>query len=234
MRKVVCLMSGGMDSATVLWQALSEGCSAIALNVRYGQRGMRYESEAVRDIVDAARTRFGADRVEALFVNTSLLRDLASGSALLNPTASLEAHLMRKGLVATVVPARNLLLVTIASIVAFERDATDVAIAVHHDDASDYPDTRPEFIEHLAVVVNEVHGKPLRLWAPLLYMTKADIVRRGVELGVPFELTRSCYDNRRSPCGVCDSCTKRAAAFAEVGVRDPLMERYKTKSKKGE
>jgi len=227
MRTTVCLVSGGMDSATVLWAALSRGDRVVAVNVRYGQRGMRYESEAVRDLVEAAAARFGRDHVEALFVQTDLIRSLCAASALLDTSAALDSMAKRKGLAATVVPARNLVLVSIASIVAFERDADVVAIGVHHDDASDYPDTHPEFVEALARVVDRVHGRPLELWTPLLYMTKAEIVKWGTELGVPWELTRSCYDARRSPCGKCGSCIKRAEAFAAVGIEDPLV---KTKS----
>ncbi len=228
MTKAVVLLSGGLDSATALAIARAEGFTPFALSFRYGQRHS-VELEA------AARVAAAMDVAEHVIVDIDLRR--FGGSALTADVAvpkgrSTEA--MSEGIPITYVPARNTVFLSFALAWAETLGASDIFIGVNALDYSGYPDCRPEYIaafEHLANLATRagVEGQQrLRIHAPLIRLTKAEIIRRGQELGVDYALTSSCYDpgpNGR-PCGQCDSCQLRAKGFAEAGVPDPLLARF--------
>jgi 7-cyano-7-deazaguanine synthase len=217
--KAVVLLSGGLDSATVLAMAKRDGRECIALSFAYGQR---HEIE-----LGAARRVAGAIGVAGHIVYPIDLR-LFGASAL---TASINVPkdaVGAAGIPVTYVPARNTIFLAIALGLAESRGADEIWIGVNAVDYSGYPDCRPEFIEAFQQVILRgtksgiERGQP-RVVTPLIELTKAEIIRRGIELGVDYSLTHSCYDPDAGgrACGHCDSCLLRERGFAEAGVRDP-------------
>lgn len=220
-KPAIVLLSGGMDSATVLAVAQAEGFTPIALSFRYGQRHV-VELDAARRV--AATAGVG----EHLVVDVNLR--VFGGSAL---TADIpvphDRDLAATDIPITYVPARNTIFLSYALGLAEVRGSRDIYLGVNHIDYSGYPDCRPEYIaafERLAGLATKagVEGHPVRLHTPLIALTKVEIVRLGLSLGVDFGLTRSCYDpdaGGRS-CRTCDSCRLRLAAFAALGRPDPI------------
>jgi len=224
----VVLLSGGLDSATALAIAVSEGYAAHAISFRYGQRH-------VVELECAARVAAALGAREHLIVDFDLRR--FGGSAL---TADIDVPKgrspsdMAHGIPVTYVPARNTIFLSFALACAETRGATDVFLGVNALDYSGYPDCRPEYIaafERMANLATRagVEGtQRFVLHTPLIALTKADIIRRGLSLGVDFALTCSCYDPAPdgAPCLRCDACLLRQKGFAEAGVADPLLARY--------
>jgi len=223
-RPAVVLLSGGLDSYTAAAVARADGFRLFALTVRYGQRHAA-ELDAARAVARA----LGVERHLEIDVNLSLF----GGSSL---TTDAPVPKDRPpgdgGIPSTYVPARNTVLLALALAWAETLGATDIVIGVNAIDYSGYPDCRPEFIaafEGLAALATAagVSGRRLTIHAPLQSWTKADIITRGLELGLDYGLTHSCYDPDPSgrSCGRCDSCVLRAAGFAAVGVADPARGR---------
>ncbi|PPU45517.1 7-cyano-7-deazaguanine synthase QueC [Xanthomonas arboricola] len=217
MKKAVVLLSGGMDSAAVIALAQEQGFAVHALSVRYGQR---HTSE-----LDAAARVAAAQGVIAHKVVDVDLRSIG-GSALTDDIEVPDAG--GDGIPVTYVPARNTIMLSLALGWAEVIGANDLFCGVNAVDYSGYPDCRPEFVRAFEVLANlatkaGVEGAGLRVHAPLQFLSKADIVREGVRLGVDFGLTVSCYraDADGRACGHCDACRLRAAGFADAGVPDP-------------
>ncbi|ALS94096.1 7-cyano-7-deazaguanine synthase QueC [Xanthomonas oryzae] len=217
MKKAVVLLSGGMDSAAVIALAQEQGFAVYALSVRYGQR---HTSE-----LDAAARVAAAQGVIAHKVVDVDLRSIG-GSALTDDIDVPDAG--GDGIPVTYVPARNTIMLSLALGWAEVVGANDLFCGVNAVDYSGYPDCRPEFVRAFEVLANlatkaGVEGAGLRVHAPLQFLSKADIVREGVRLGVDFGLTVSCYraDAHGRACGHCDACRLRAAGFADAGVPDP-------------
>ncbi|XHH31065.1 7-cyano-7-deazaguanine synthase QueC [Xanthomonas euroxanthea] len=215
--KAVVLLSGGMDSAAVIALAQEQGFAVHALSVRYGQR---HTSE-----LDAAARVAAAQGVIAHKVVDVDLRSIG-GSALTDDIDVPDAG--GAGIPVTYVPARNTIMLSLALGWAEVIGANDLFCGVNAVDYSGYPDCRPEFVRAFEVLANlatkaGVEGAGLRVHAPLQFLSKADIVREGVRLGVDFGLTVSCYraDADGRACGHCDACRLRAAGFADAGVPDP-------------
>ena len=219
----VVLLSGGLDSYTAAAMIARDGYSLYALSVRYGQVHAR-EIEAARRVA----------RALGVIRHVELAVDLASlgGSALLGDGAIPKDRDVERvrDIPSTYVPARNTVLLSLALAWAEVVGATTIVIGVNALDYSGYPDCRPEYLrafEQLAALATRagVEGTPLRIVAPLVRMSKADIIRTGIELGLDYGLTHSCYDPRPDggPCGRCDSCLLRAKGFREAGVRDPVV-----------
>jgi 7-cyano-7-deazaguanine synthase len=219
--RAVVLLSGGLDSATAAALARRDGWTLYALTVRYGQTHVR-EIAAARRVAES----LGVARHVEMVVNLGAF----GGSALVGEGAvPRDRPLDEKMIPSTYVPARNTVLLAIALAWAETLEAERIVIGVNALDYSGYPDCRPEFIaafEYLATLGTKagVAGRPLRIWAPLQYLTKAAIIRLGMELGVDYGLTHSCYDPAPGgrPCGRCDSCRLRARGFEEAGLTDPL------------
>jgi len=226
--KAVVLLSGGLDSTTTLAIARAEGFEPHALSFRYGQRHA-VELEAARRVAEAQGV------AEHLIAEIDLRR--FGGSAL---TADIPVpkgrapESMAEGIPITYVPARNTLFLSFALAWAETLEAGDLFIGVNALDYSGYPDCRPDYIAAFERMANlataaAVEGRQqVRIHAPLIDLGKADIIRRGLALGVDYGLTLSCYDPGpdERPCGQCDSCLLRARGFAEAGVRDPLLTRF--------
>jgi len=219
----VVLLSGGLDSYTAAAIARADGFRLFALTVRYGQR------HAVE--IEAAR-KVAASLDVASHVEVDVGLSAFGGSSLTTQTpVPKDRHIVPTEIPSTYVPARNTVFLALALGWAEVVGAHDIFIGVNVLDYSGYPDCRPEFIaafERLASLATArgVQGERFRIHAPLQMMTKAQIIRRGLELGLEYGLTHSCYDpTSTGPCGRCDSCVLRAAGFAEVGVPDPVLHR---------
>lgn len=217
MKKAVVLLSGGMDSAVVVAMAREQGFAVHALSVRYGQR---HTSE----LAAAVRVAQALGVVAHKIVDVDL-RSIG-GSALTDDIEVPQAG--GAGIPVTYVPARNTIMLSLALGWAEVVGANDIYCGVNAVDYSGYPDCRPEFVaafENLANLATKagVEGAGLRVHAPLQYLSKADIAREGLRLGVDFALTVSCYraDAQGLACGRCDACQLRAAGFADAGILDP-------------
>jgi 7-cyano-7-deazaguanine synthase len=223
----VILLSGGLDSATVLAIARNEGYRCFALSIDYGQRH-RFELEAAKRVAK----HLGAER----HVITSIDLRAFGGSALTDdaievPKDRIGAHDLSsvENIPPTYVPARNTVFLSLALAFAESIDAFDIFIGANAIDYSGYPDCRPEFIAAFERVANlgtkaGAQGMRLRIHAPLIQMTKAEIIQLGSAQGVDYSLTRSCYDpepESGAACGRCDSCVLRRRGFEESGVADP-------------
>jgi 7-cyano-7-deazaguanine synthase len=223
-QRAVVLLSGGLDSSTCLAVARADGLEAHALSVDYGQRH-RGELARARRVAGA----LGAADHRIVKVDLSAF----GGSALTDRAIAVpkgrSARAMAASIPVTYVPARNTVLLALALAHAETIGAEDVYVGVNAIDYSGYPDCRPAFLrafERLARVATKagVEGRPLRIRAPLLRLSKAAIVRLGTRLGVPYRLTLSCYDPVRGrACGRCDACALRRKGFAEAGVPDPTL-----------
>lgn len=224
-RKAVCLLSGGLDSSTCLAWARREGFDCYALSFDYGQRHRR-ELDAARRVAET----LGAARHVVLDIDLGAF----GGSALtddLPVPKQRSAEEIAAGIPTTYVPARNTIFLACALAWAEALEASDIVIGVNAIDYSGYPDCRPEFLaafERLADLATKagVEGRTrVAVHAPLLRLTKGQIVRLGGELGLDFALTWSCYDPGEGgrPCLACDSCLLRAKGFQEAGIPDPLL-----------
>ncbi len=222
--KAVVLLSGGLDSATTLFVARSQGFELYAISFRYGQRHIS-ELDCAAKIARAA----GAVQHQVLDVNLRALGGSSLTSASAVPKNRTDAQIGH-GIPSTYVPARNTVFLSLALAWAEVLGASDLFIGVNALDYSGYPDCRPEFIaafERLANLATKagVEGASrFRIHTPLIAMSKAQIIRAGLDLGVDFALTSSCYDPQPDgrPCGGCDSCALRRKGFAELGLTDPL------------
>jgi 7-cyano-7-deazaguanine synthase len=223
-KRAVVLLSGGLDSATVLAIARSQGYELYALSFSYGQRHI-WELEAAARV--AAAIGVAKHRTAAIDLR------VFGGSALTDEIAvpkGRTADDMSQGIPITYVPARNTIFLSFALAWAEVLGSSDVFIGVNALDYSGYPDCRPEFIEAFEKMANlatkaGVEGRQaLKIHTPLIAMTKAQIIAKGIELGVDYGLTSSCYDPspNGAPCGGCDSCLLRRKGFGENGIEDPL------------
>jgi 7-cyano-7-deazaguanine synthase len=219
----VVLLSGGLDSYTAAAIARRDGFRLFALTIAYGQRHAR-ELEAAREV---ARS-LGVEKHVELSVDLG-----AFGGSSLTSSAPVpkDRAIIPEEIPSTYVPARNTIFLSLALGWAEVLRAGDIFIGVNALDYSGYPDCRPEFVaafERLATVATAagVSGRPFRIHAPLQAMTKAEIIRAGLNLGLDYGLTHSCYDPDAGgrPCGRCDSCLLRATGFAQAGARDPGLD----------
>jgi 7-cyano-7-deazaguanine synthase len=222
MKNAVVLLSGGLDSATVMAMAKQQGYSCFALSVDYGQR---HHAE----LAAAARVAKALGAVEQRVVSVDLTG--FGGSALTDSRIAVPEQ-RSAGIPLTYVPARNTIMLSLAVAWAEVLQVQDIFIGVNAVDFSGYPDCRPEYIaafERMANLATKaaVEGKHLKLHAPLLHLSKADIIKSGTELGVDYSLTVSCYqaDSEGRACAMCDSCHLRRAGFKTAGTADPTRYR---------
>ncbi|VAW91605.1 7-cyano-7-deazaguanine synthase [hydrothermal vent metagenome] len=220
MSKAVILLSGGLDSVTALAIAQSQGYQCHALSFDYGQRH-RSELDAVKRIL----VRFTDVTHKVIHLDL----DQIGGSALTDDDIAVPI-LPSEGIPVTYVPARNTIFLSLALGWAEVLSAEAIFIGVNAVDYSGYPDCRPEYIESFQSLANlatrqAVEGKAIKLETPLIHLSKAEIIKKGLQLGVDYSLTVSCYaaDVEGRACGECDSCRLRAAGFADAGISDPTI-----------
>jgi 7-cyano-7-deazaguanine synthase len=222
--RAIVLLSGGLDSYTAAAMAMADGYTLDAISILYGQRHLQE--------IDAARRVAKALNVERHLELPLDLRAIGGSSLTSDLAVPENRDLSATGIPSTYVPARNTIFLALALGWAEVLGSTDLVIGVNALDYSGYPDCRPEFIaafETLANVATRagVEGARFRVHTPLIAMSKADIIRKGLSLGLDYGLTHSCYnpDSAGRPCGRCDSCVLRARGFAEAGIADPVAVR---------
>ncbi len=229
MKNAICLLSGGLDSTTVLAIAKAQGFAVTAISFRYGQRH-HFELEQAKIVAE----KLGAAKHVIIDID---LRS-TGGSALTSDIAvpkNRSIDSMTDGIPITYVPARNTIFLSYALAWAEVTGANDIFIGVNVLDYSGYPDCRPEYIAayekmaNLATKAATSDGQQLKIHTPLIKLTKAEIIREGLSLGVDYSVTSSCYDPKTDgePCGSCDSCILRNKGFSEVGIEDPLTISFK-------
>jgi 7-cyano-7-deazaguanine synthase len=212
------ILSGGLDSTTCAGIASVETDRWVALTFDYGQRHRRE--------LESARAVAGHYGVDQLMIEFDARR--WGGSALTDSIPLPKGRAIDDSIPVTYVPARNTIFLAFALAVAEARGLDRIYIGVNALDYSGYPDCRPEYLAAFQAMADlaqkrAVEGSPVKIEAPLIQMSKADIIRRGTELGVPFDLSWSCYEGSDQPCGECDSCVLRAKGFEEVGMSDPAL-----------
>lgn len=217
-KKAIVLFSGGLDSTTLLYYAKTNGYDVECLVFDYGQRHKK-EIEVARKIARHAKVK-----VRVVCFSLPWL-----GSSLLDKTKKVPEHknINPKVIPSTYVPARNLIFLSLAASFAEAVGATHIFIGANAIDYSGYPDCRPEFFKGLQNVFKKglksgVEGKGLKIHAPFVQKTKAQIIRVGLKLDVPYAKTWSCYQGKMNACGVCDSCRLRSKGFEELGLKDPI------------
>ena len=223
MKHAVVLLSGGIDSTTTLAIAMAQGYATYALSFRYGQRHEREIAAATKIAIALGVHEHRVAEIDLRIVGSSALTDTIDV-----PKNRAQSEIAT-GVPITYVPARNTIFLSYALAWAEVLDASDIFIGVNALDYSGYPDCRPEFItafENLAKLATKsgVEGQRFRIHAPLISLSKPEIIRRGAELGIDFSLTHSCYDPTADgrACGRCDSCQIRLKGFHEAGLRDPI------------
>ena len=218
MSKILCVISGGMDSATLLYKALAEGNNVVeAVSFNYGQRHKKELAYAT--------VLCGQLHVRHAIIDLSSITPYIGGSSLTDDIAVPDGHYTEDSMAITVVPNRNAIMLAIAYGIAVARSAEVVGAAMHAGDHAIYPDCRPAFAEAfdgMQRIAVEGHGHPdLHLWTPFIHQSKADITVEGGRLGVNYEMTWSCYKGQSLHCGKCGTCYERREAFELAGMKDP-------------
>ena len=220
MVNAVVLLSGGLDSTTTLAQAIADGCNVTALSFRYGQRH-------TKELVSAANVaKFFNVKHVIVDIDLSMFRSALTRPEIDVPENRDESQ-MGQDIPVTYVPARNIIMMSVATGLCESVDADRIYIGANVVDYSGYPDCRPEFFEAFEKMIAVgtkagVEGHPIRICTPILHSSKADIVRLGKKLGAPLHLTWSCYEGGEKACGRCDSCQLRLAGFKEAGYKDEI------------
>ena len=216
-KKAICIISGGMDSALGAFLAKVEGYEIIALHFNYGQRTEDKELACFRDIALAV----GAS--ESYEIDLPFFEQIGA-SALTDKNIAVPTDGVEEGVPVTYVPFRNGIFLSIASAVAEKHGAEALFIGVVEEDSSGYPDCRESYIEQMQEAINlgTKDETQLEIKMPLVSLSKADIVAKSLSLGVPLDLTWSCYSQEDKACGVCDSCRLRLNGFAKAGHSDPI------------
>ena len=220
MVNAVALLSGGLDSTTTLAQAIADGCNVTALSFRYGQRH-------TKELVSAANVaKFFNVKHVIVDIDLSMFRSALTRPEIDVPENRDESQ-MGQDIPVTYVPARNIIMMSVATGLCESVDADRIYIGANVVDYSGYPDCRPEFFEAFERMIAVgtkagVEGHPIRICTPILHSSKADIVRLGKKLGAPLHLTWSCYEGGEKACGRCDSCQLRLAGFKEAGYKDEI------------
>ncbi len=212
--KTVLIYSGGLDSTVLLYHLHTAGHDISALTVNYGQR---HSCE-----LDSAQQICELLKVQNSIADLSAIQPLLAGSSLTSPEIEVaEGHYTEENMKTTVVPNRNMILLALAAGHAISIGANSVAYAAHSGDHAIYPDCRNEFADAMAEAIRLADWSTVELERPFVNWTKADIVKRGTELNVPFALTWSCYKGEAIHCGRCGTCIERREAFDLAGVTDP-------------
>ena len=211
---VVVIYSGGMDSFTLLHLARSRGLKVHALSFNYGQRHVRE--------LEAARAMCQAEGIPHKVIDIRAMSEVMAGSSLTSDAEVPEGHYEEDSMKSTVVPNRNMILLSLATGYAVTVGAGAVWYGAHGGDHAIYPDCRPEFVEKMDAVCRIANYEPVGIEAPFMAMDKGEILAEGLKLGLDYSQTWTCYNGRDKACGRCGSCVERLEAFAAHGLEDPL------------
>ncbi len=220
MRKALCIISGGMYSAVAAYIAKREGYEIVAVHFNYGQRTEKRELKAFRDIAASLNAK-------TYEIDLPFFKQIGA-SALTDESLAVPTEGIKPGIPITYVPFRNGIFLSIAAAIAEKEGAEAIYIGVVEEDSSGYPDCRESFIQAMQRAINlgTKDATHLVIKTPLIHLKKEDIVALGAKLGVPLELTWSCYQSEEMACGVCDSCRLRLKGFEKAGIEDKIP--YKT------
>ena len=212
--KTVLILSGGMDSTTLLYDLIDQDIEVYPISFNYGQR---HNKELILASKNCERLK-----LEHKIVDLTSLQSILDNSSLTGDIDVPEGYYKDENMKSTVVPNRNMIMLSIAVGYAINIGSDKVCYGAHAGDHDIYPDCRAEFVDALNGATILCHYEPVYIYAPYLYMDKADIVNRGLELNVPYEDTWTCYKGGERACGVCGSCVERLEAFEKNGVKDPV------------
>jgi len=215
LKKAVVIYSGGMDSRTVLEKAIHDDYDVHALSFNYGQRHS-VELEYARRVTDKKG-------IIHKIIDISSINDLLQGSSLTGDIDIPEGHYEEESMKSTVVPNRNMIMLSLAIAYAVSLGTDQVYYGAHAGDHAIYPDCRPEFLEKMNDVAAIANYEAVNIYAPYLYGNKETILQDGFKMGVDYEDTWTCYNGRQKACGKCGACQERLEAFKAVGKNDPLM-----------
>ena len=217
MNKAVVIYSGGMDSFTVLHKVILSGYDTYALTFNYGQRHDK-------EIEYAKRVCFDLDIVHQI-VDLTAISQLISGSSLTRDSEMdvPEGHYAEQNMRSTVVPNRNMILISLATAYAVSIGATKVFYGAHSGDHAIYPDCRPEFVDKIKEVTKIANYVPIEVLSPYLHLSKIEIIADGLKMGLDYSKTWTCYNGREKACGKCGSCVERLQAFELNNMQDPLI-----------
>jgi 7-cyano-7-deazaguanine synthase len=217
--KAVLILSGGLDSTTLLYRMLSDGYQVEALTFNYGQRHKK-EIDCARKIADLSG-------VPHKIIDLSCVASFLGNSALLGGKDVPKCHYTEDAAKQTIVPNRNMIMLAVAAGYAEAHEVPEIFYAAHRNDSTIYPDCRKEFVEALRPAISLATAwHPVELRAPFIDMTKAEIVKLGLDLKVPYEMTWSCYKGEERSCRECPTCIEREEAFAKNGAKDPLLAKF--------
>ena len=213
--KTICILSGGLDSTTLLYQLVKTRKDVKAISFYYGQRHKI-------ELANAQRTckKLGIDHK---IINITCLKELINNSALTGNIEVPEGHYESENMKLTVVPNRNMIFASIAIAWAVNIGFDEIALGIHSGDHAIYPDCRPKFISELRAIAKSSNEKSIKVYTPFLHKDKVGILREGLKIGVDYLLTRTCYNNEEKACGKCGSCYERLASFAALKIKDPIQ-----------
>ena len=212
--KVVVIYSGGMDSFTVLNRALKDGKEVYALSFDYGQRHVK-ELECASQVCEQLN-------VHHKVIDISAINQLLAGSSLTDDIEIPEGHYEAENMKSTIVPNRNMILLSLAVGYAVSVKASQVYYGAHSGDHAIYPDCRPEFVMKMNDVCQIANYEPVEIFSPYLNVTKTDILTDGIKMGLDYSNTWTCYNGRENACGKCGACQERLEAFEENNATDPI------------
>lgn len=214
-KKVVVIYSGGMDSYTVLHKAIEEGLTPYALTFDYGQRHVKE--------IDIARSVCAELNIQHKVIDISAINELIGGSSLTDDAIDVAlGHYQNENMKSTVVPNRNMILLSLAIGYAVSIGAEQVYYGAHSGDHEIYPDCRPVFVEKMNEVAAVANYESTEIYSPYLNSDKIGILKDGMRMGLDYSKTWTCYNGREKACGQCGSCVERLEAFAENGISDPI------------
>jgi 7-cyano-7-deazaguanine synthase len=214
-KKVVVIYSGGMDSFTVLHKAMQQGLTPYALTFDYGQRHIK-EIEVARQVCEELG-------VQHKVIDISAINQLIGGSSLTDNSIDVaQGHYQQENMKSTVVPNRNMILLSLAIGYAVSLGAEQVYYGAHSGDHEIYPDCRPIFVEKMNEVAAVANYEKVEIFSPYLNNNKSGILKDGIKMGLDYSNTWTCYNGREKACGKCGSCVERLEAFADNGINDPI------------
>lgn len=214
-KKVVVIYSGGMDSFTVLHKAIQQGLTPYALTFDYGQRHIK-EIEVAKSVCNELGTNHKV-------IDISSINQLIGGSSLTDNSIDVaQGHYQEENMLSTVVPNRNMILLSLAIGYAVSIKADQVYYGAHSGDHAIYPDCRPEFVEKMNDVATVANYEKTEILSPYLNSDKIGILKDGLKMGLDYSKTWTCYNGREKACGLCGSCVERLEAFAKNGITDPI------------
>jgi 7-cyano-7-deazaguanine synthase len=217
MGKIIISLSGGIDSTVLLAHCLNRGEDPLCCSFNYGSKHNKYENEAARRIAVYYKVPFNIIDLSDL-VGTHFKSDLLKTGGDIP-----EGHYEDISMERTVVPSRNIIFISILSGIAWSHNISKVGLGIHAGDHAIYPDCRTEFLKAMDSALYLGTGKKVELYAPFVNIRKDEVVKIGIELNVPFELTRSCYKQQEISCGKCGTCVERMESFQLNGLNDPII-----------